>query len=68
MRLNRLEARPRELLRGRHEWLREARVGEVYVAGVNVAGENEEASDVVLRALHLKSRRDSTVITTGRIS
>jgi len=61
-----LSAKQRELLRGRHERLREARAGEVYVAGVDVAGEDEEASDAALRAL--KPRRDSTVITIGRIA
>ena len=38
----------------------------VYVAGVDIAGEDEEASDAALRAL--KPRRDSTVVTIGRVS
>ncbi len=61
-----LSARQRDLLRGRHARLRGARAGEVYVAGVDVAGEDEEASDAALRAL--KPRRDSTVVTIGRVS
>jgi hypothetical protein len=59
-------AEQRRLLRGDHERLSEAVEGEAYVAGVDVAGEDEEAADAVLRAL--KPRRDSTVVTIGRVS
>jgi len=74
-----LSVKQRELLRGRHERLRAPEPGSAgsgpsghgvsghiaYVAGVDVAGEDEEASDAALRAL--KPRRDSTVVTIGRI-
>jgi hypothetical protein len=58
-------AEQRRLLQGDHERLAEPGDGEVYVAGVDVAGEDEEAEDAVLRAL--KPRRDSTVVTIGRV-
>lgn len=37
----------------------------VYVAGVDIAGKDEEAADAALRSL--KPRKDSTVITIGRL-
>jgi len=74
-----LSVKQRELLRGRHERLRAPELGSAgsgpsghgvsghiaYVAGVVVAGVYEQASDAALRAL--KPRRDSTVVTIGRI-
>jgi hypothetical protein len=55
----------RALLQGRHGRMSMPVEGEVYVAGVDVAGEDEEAEDAVLRAL--KPKRDSTVVTIGRV-
>ncbi len=55
----------RARLQGRHDRLREPRAGEVYVAGIDVAGADEEASDAALRSL--KPKRDSTVVTIGRV-
>ena len=54
------------LLAGRHARLSAPAAGEVYVVGVDVAGEDEQASDAALRAL--RPRRDSTVVTVGRVS
>lgn len=59
-------AEQRVRAQGRHERLSAPREGDVYVAGVDVAGEDEEAADAVLRAL--KPRRDSTVVTIGRVA
>lgn len=56
----------RGLLEGVHARLALPVPGEVYVAGVDVAGADEEASDAALRAL--EPRRDSTVVTIGRLS
>jgi hypothetical protein len=55
----------RALLQGTHGRLSLPVEGEVYVVGVDVAGGDEEAEDAVLRAL--KPRRDSTVVTIGRV-
>jgi len=54
------------LLCGRHARLTAPVAGEVYVAGVDIAGEDEQASDAALRAL--RPRRDSTVVTIGRVA
>lgn len=61
-----LSGAQRALLQGRHERLHAPVEGESYVAGIDVAGEDEEAADAVLRAL--APRRDSTVVTIGRIA
>lgn len=55
----------RAMLAGRHARLSAPREGEAYVAGVDVAGEDEQAADAALRAL--QPRRDSTVVTIGRL-
>ena len=60
-----LSIQQRALLCGRHERLREPLQGESYVAGIDVAGEDEEAADAALRAV--EPRRDSTVVTIGRV-
>jgi hypothetical protein len=59
-------AEQRTLLQGTHGRLSMPVDGEVYVAGVDVAGVDEEAEDAVLRAL--KPKRDSTVVTVGRVA
>ena len=60
-----LSPEQRALLSGRHARLSAPIDGETYVAGVDVAGEDEQASDAALRAL--EPRRDSTVVTIGRV-
>ncbi len=53
------------LLRGRHDRRSAPASGEQYVAGVDIAGEDAAGADGALRAL--KPRRDSTVVTIGRV-
>ena len=55
-----LNPEQRRKLQGSHERQSEQREDEVYVAGIDVAGEDEEAVDAVLRSL--KPRKDSTVV------
>src|SRR5579864_1281223 len=55
----------RRLLRGTHERERGPRPGITYVAGIDIAGQDEDAEDAVARAL--KPKRDSTVITIARL-
>ena len=50
---------------GQHPSLVSPLPGEVYVAGLDVAGEDEEAEDAALRAL--KPRKDSTALTIARL-
>jgi hypothetical protein len=52
-------------MRGTHARLRRRPDAGTYVAGVDVAGEDEEAADAALR--RLKPRRDSTVVTIARL-
>ena len=52
-------------LQGVHSRLRHPVRGVIYIAGVDIAGEAEEAEDAALRAL--KPRQDSTVVTIGRL-
>ena len=52
-------------MRGQHVRLHRRADGGSYVAGVDVAGEDEEAADAALR--RLKPRRDSTVVTIARL-
>ncbi len=61
-----LNAEQRAKLQGTHDRQSMGAEGEVYVAGVDVAGEDEQAADAVLRSL--KPRRDSTVVTIGRVT
>ncbi len=55
----------RAQLQGAHSRLRLPEKGTVYVAGIDLAGEAEEAEDAMLRAL--KPRQDSTVVTIGEL-
>jgi len=58
------------LLRGTHDWEEEPRGGEVYIAGMDVAGEERPASALELLSSHAQqhsSQRDSTVITIARV-
>ncbi len=55
----------RALLKGRHARLAAPLPGEAYVAGIDIAGEDEQAADAALRAV--RPRRDSTVLTIGRV-
>ena len=52
-------------LAGGHTRLRRGREGVTYVAGVDIAGEDEETTDAAVRALH--PSRDSTVITVAAL-
>ncbi|MHB1007552.1 MAG: hypothetical protein ACYC3S_18215 [Chloroflexota bacterium] len=60
-----LSEQQRAQLIGDHARLHSARAGRVYVAGVDVAGEDEEATDAALRSA--KPRKDSTVITIAEV-
>ena len=56
----------RAQLQGRHPRLHApAAASDIYVAGIDVAGEAEDASDAALR--RLRPRQDSTVVTIGRL-
>jgi len=60
-----LSASQRAQLQGEHSRLRTPDSGLTYVAGIDLAGESEEAEDAVLRSL--KPRQDSTVVTIGEL-
>ena len=55
----------RAQLEGEHSRKHHPEPGKTYVAGIDLAGEAEEAEGVALRAL--KPRRDSTVVTIGEL-
>ena len=55
----------RAALLGQHQRERLPTSGALYVAGIDLAGEDEEAEDAAARSL--VPRRDSTVITIGRL-
>ena len=55
----------RAQLQGSHPRQRHPASGDIYVAGLDLTGEAEEAQDAALRAL--KPRQDSTVITIARL-
>ncbi len=52
-------------LQGEHQRKSRREPGRIYVAGIDLAGEAEEAVDAALRSL--KPRRDSTVVTIGEL-
>jgi hypothetical protein len=56
----------RAALQGAHQRRRQPAPGSVYVAGIDLAGEDEEAEDAHLRAL--VPRRDSTVVTIAEVT
>ncbi len=62
----------RALIEGNHTWLEHPRDDEVYVAGMDVAGEQRASPQVSLMTQPVpdrgRVRRDSTVITIGRIT
>jgi len=60
-----LSDQQRAQMRGDHARYHGALAGREYVAGIDVAGEDEEASDALLRSL--KPRKDSTVITVAEL-
>jgi len=60
-----LSASQRAQLQGDHSRLRTPDSGLTYVAGIDLAGEAEEAEDAMLRSL--KPRQDSTVVTIGEL-
>ncbi|MFC2007996.1 hypothetical protein ACFLVB_05335 [Chloroflexota bacterium] len=60
-----LSSQQRAQLKGEHTRKRQSDRGRVYVAGIDLAGEAEDAEGVQLRAL--KPRRDSTVVTIGEL-
>ena len=60
-----LSDQQRAQMRGDHPRYHAAMAGREYVAGIDLAGEDEEAADAALRSL--KPRRDSTVITLAEL-
>jgi len=52
-------------LQGQHARRHQHEQGEVYIAGIDLAGEAEEEQDAYLRAV--KPRQDSTVVTIGEL-
>ena len=60
-----LSAQQRAQLTGEHARKHQSEQGQVYVAGIDLAGEAEDAEGASLRAL--KPRRDSTVVTIGEL-
>jgi len=60
-----LSLQQRAQLQGVHSRLARPVEGRVYVAGIDLAGEAEEAQDAMLRAI--KPRQDSTVVTIGEL-
>jgi len=59
-------AEQRAALRGTHARRRAPDAGRVYVAGIDLAGADEQADDALARLLN--PRRDSTVITIAEVS
>jgi hypothetical protein len=55
----------RYLLRGSHTWLNEPSDNDYYIAGMDIGGEEERASSIEQSTT--ASKRDSTVITIGRV-
>jgi hypothetical protein len=60
-----LSIQQRSQMAGSHSRQHQPIAGQVYVAGIDIAGEAEEGKDEVLRAV--KPRQDSTVVTIGRL-
>lgn len=60
-----LSAQQRSQLQGEHPRKHQPTPEHIYVAGIDLAGEAEEAEDAYLRAL--KPRQDSTVVTIGEL-
>ncbi len=60
-----LSPQQRAQLQGEHSRRHQPEHGQIYVAGIDLAGEAEEAEDARLRAL--KPRQDSTVVTIGEL-
>ncbi|MBI4267060.1 MAG: hypothetical protein HY668_01665 [Chloroflexi bacterium] len=60
-----LSPQQRAQLPGEHARLHQPEPGKVYIAGIDLAGEAEEAEDAFLRAI--KPRQDSTVLTIGEL-
>lgn len=60
-----LSNQQRAQMRGDHPRIHAALAGREYVAGIDLAGEDEEAADAALRSL--KPRKDSTVITVAEL-
>ncbi|MGB2813864.1 MAG: hypothetical protein WBC50_04155 [Dehalococcoidales bacterium] len=60
-----LSVQQRAQMCGEHHRKHSYQPGQIYIAGIDLAGEAEEAEDAYLRAL--KPRRDSTVVTIGEL-
>jgi len=60
-----LSEQQRAQMRGDHARLHAPLAGREYVAGIDLAGEDEEAADAALRSL--KPRKDSTVVTVAEL-
>ncbi len=57
----------RELMTGRHAALEHGADGETYVAGVDVAGQDNQLPEGVMNLGRALGGRDSTVVTIGRV-
>jgi hypothetical protein len=57
----------RALLQGSHERLAEGATGETYVAGIDVAGQDDQAIPGMLATATADRDRDSTVATIARL-
>jgi hypothetical protein len=60
-----LSAQQREQLQGEHARMHRGEAGKVYVAGIDLAGEEEEVDGEYVRSLNPK--RDATVVTIGEL-
>ena len=60
-----LSAQQREQLQGEHARMHRGETGKVYVAGIDLAGEAEDAEGDYLRSV--APRKDSTVVTIGEL-
>lgn len=60
-----LSAQQRAQMMGEHPRIHRREDGAVYVAGIDIAGSDEDASDAALR--NAKPHKDSTVISIGRL-
>ena len=60
-----LSVQQREQLQGEHARLRRAEAGKTYVAGVDIAGEEEDADGEYMKSVN--PRRDATVVTVAEL-
>jgi len=60
-----LSAQQREQLQGEHARMRRGEAGRTYVAGIDIAGEEEEVEGEYMKSIN--PRRDSTVVTIAEL-